>query len=298
MELHQLRYFVAVAHLGNFTRAAEKCFVAQPSLSQQIMKLERELGGPVFDRTGRKVRLTDRGRVFYDKAVEILAAVEVAKRATMEDAGVGQVSVGAIPTVAPYLLPALLKRFVQQCPRAEVKVVENFTEYTVQGCLEGDVDLGLLALPVDDDRLAVEPLFKEELVLAMTAHHRLSRKPRITMQDVSEERFVLLSEMHCLGQQVVSFCKQRSCQPSVSCHSAQLLTVQELVALGHGVSLIPQMAVDADKSQRRKYRSLAGEKPTRTIAMIWRKDRSRSPLVQRLIETVRTHAAGRRRVCQ
>jgi LysR family transcriptional regulator, hydrogen peroxide-inducible genes activator len=296
MELHQLRYFVAVAHLGNFTRAAEKCLVAQPSLSQQIIKLERELGGPVFDRTGRKVRLTDRGRVFYDKAVDILAAVEVAKRATMEDAGAGHVSVGAIPTVAPYLLPGLLKRFVQQFPRAEVKVIENLTEYTVQGCLEGDVDLGLLALPVDDDRLAVEPLFTEELVLAMAAQHRLCRKPRVTMADLSEERFVLLSEMHCLGQQVVSFCKQQSCQPSVSCHSAQLLTVQELVALGHGVSLIPQMAVDADKSQRRKYRSLAGEKPTRTIAMIWRKDRSRSPLVERLSQIVRTHAAARQRV--
>jgi LysR family transcriptional regulator, hydrogen peroxide-inducible genes activator len=284
MELHQLRYFVAVAHLGNFTRAAAKCFVAQPSLSQQIIKLERELGGPVFDRSGRKIRLTDRGRAFYDRAVEILAAVDGAKRAMSEESGHGRISVGAIPTVAPYLLPPLLKRFVREYPKAEVSIIENLTKYTIRACLEGDIDVGLLALPIDDERLVVEPLFTEELLLTMAADHPLAAKRRITMQDISAERFVLLSEAHCLGVQVVSFCKQQSCQPAVSCQSAQLLTVQELVALGQGISLIPQMAVDADKSQRRKYRALSGDKPRRTIALIWRKDRSQTLLVKRFIE--------------
>src|ERR1700722_13051210 len=102
MELHQLRYFVAVAHLGNFTRAAEKCFVAQPSLSQQIIKLERELGGPVFGRSGRKARLTDRGRTFYDRAIDIIAAVDAAKEALSHQGGRGQVCIGAIPTIAPF----------------------------------------------------------------------------------------------------------------------------------------------------------------------------------------------------
>jgi LysR family transcriptional regulator, hydrogen peroxide-inducible genes activator len=296
MELHQLRYFVAVAQLENFTRAAEKCFVAQPSLSQQIIKLERELGGPVFDRTARKVRLTDRGRTLYDRAVEILASVDQAKRAVSEEGGAGHVSVGAIPTVAPYFLPPLLKQFVRQFPRAEVKVFENLTEYTIQSCLDGEVDVGLLALPVLDERLSVEPLFTEELLLTMAPGHPLAKKRRIVMEDISHEKFVLLSETHCLGEQVMRFCNQQSCQPVVSCHSAQLLTVQELVALGHGVSLIPRMAVDADKSQRRKYRSLAENKPTRTIALIWRKERAQSPLIKRFIETVRksaTHSNGK-----
>src|ERR1700690_682221 len=112
MELQQLRYFVAVAQLANFTRAAQKCFVAQPSLSQQIIKLEREFGGPLFDRTGRKVRLPDRGRALFDRAIGVLAAVDGAKRAMSEEGDAGQISVGAIPTVAPYLLPPLLKRFL------------------------------------------------------------------------------------------------------------------------------------------------------------------------------------------
>jgi LysR family transcriptional regulator, hydrogen peroxide-inducible genes activator len=289
MELHQLRYFVAVAQLENFTRAAQKCFVAQPSLSQQIIKLEREFGGPLFDRTGRKVRLTDRGRTLFDRAIEILAAVDGAKRAMSEEGDAGQIAVGAIPTVAPYLLPPLLKRFLTDYPKTEVTVFENLTEYTIQSCLEGEIDVGVLALPVADDQLAIEPLFTEELLLATTVGHPLAARRKVTMQDVSLERFVLLSETHCLGQQVLSFCKGESCQPAVSCRSAQLLTVQELVSLGHGVSLIPQMAVSADRSQRTKYRSLTGQKPMRTIAMIWRKNRYQSPAVERFIETLRTH---------
>jgi LysR family transcriptional regulator, hydrogen peroxide-inducible genes activator len=291
MELHQLRYFVAVAQLENFTRAAQKCFVAQPSLSQQIIKLEREFGGPLFDRTGRKVRLTDRGRTLFDRAIEILSAVDGAKRAMSEGGDAGQISVGAIPTVAPYLLPPLLKRFLGDYPKTEVTVLENFTEYTIQACLEGEIDVGVLALPVTDEQLAVEPLMTEELLLAMAVGHPLASRRRVTMQDVSLERFVLLSETHCLGQQVLSFCKGQSCQPAISCRSAQLLTVQELVALGHGVSLIPQMAVKADHSQHTKYRSLAGEKPERTIAMIWRKNRYHSPAVERFIATLRDYAA-------
>lgn len=288
MELQQLRYFVAVAHLGNFTRAAEKCYVAQPSLSQQIIKLERELGGPILDRTGRKVRLTDRGRALYERAVEILAAVDNAKRAMAEDDGTGQVRVGAIPTVAPYLLPTLLKRFLHQFPKAEVTVFENVTRYTIQACLEGELDLGLLALPVSDERLVVEPILTEELLLAMQTGHPLSRSRSVRMTDIANERFILLSEAHCLGEQIISFCKQQSCVPAVSCQSAQLLTVQELVALGHGVSLIPRMAVDADKSQRRHYRSLTGERPKRTIAMIWRRDRAQTLLVRQFVETLRS----------
>jgi LysR family hydrogen peroxide-inducible transcriptional activator len=294
MELHQLRYFVAVAQLENFTRAAQKCFVAQPSLSQQVIKLERECGGPLFDRSGRKVRLTDRGRTLFDRAIEILAAVEGAKRAITEDGDAGQVTVGAIPTIAPYLLPPLLKRFLRDYPKTELTVSENLTEYTIQACLEGDVDVGVLALPISEDQLEIEPLLTEELLLAMAAGHPLATRRRVSMQDVSLERFVLLSETHCLGRQVVSFCKDQSCQPAISCRSAQLLTVQELVAAGNGVSLIPQMAVNADHSQHTKYRSLTGEKPTRTIAMIWRKNRYHGPAVERFIAALRDYAANGR----
>lgn len=289
MELHQLQYFVTVADQGNFTRAAEKCLVAQPSLSQQIIKLEKELGQPLFDRLGRKVRLTDAGRTLYDRAVSILAAVDDAKRHVSEkvDSGVGQINVGVIPTVAPYLLPPLLNRFLRQFPQAEVIVHENLTEHTIKGCLDGKLDVGILALPVEKGHLVVEPLFTEELLLVMAANHPLTKKKRVTMTDVGKEPFVLLSETHCLGEQVVGFCKQQSCLPVISCHTAQLLTVQELVALGHGISLIPEMAAEVDRSKRRNYRSLSGAKPTRTIAAIWHKHRYESPLAGQFITMLR-----------
>src|SRR5215831_6027544 len=158
MELHQLRYFVAVADLKHFTRAAEKCLVAQPSLSQQIINLEKELGRPLFERLGRKVRMTDAGRSLYEQAVAILAAVDEAKRRVSGAAepGRGKVNVGAIPTVAPYLLPPLLRQFARRFPLSEVAVHEDLTEHTVKGCLEGELDVGGAALPLASDLLHVE----------------------------------------------------------------------------------------------------------------------------------------------
>jgi LysR family hydrogen peroxide-inducible transcriptional activator len=291
MELHQLRYFVAVAEMGNFTRAAERCLVSQPSLSQQIATLERNLGRMLIERLGRTARLTDAGRALYPQAVAVLAAVEEARRRVNEaaDPATGRLAVGAIPTVAPYLLPPVLRRFLRRFPRADVTVSEDLTASTVAACLTGELDVGIVALPIHDDHLHVEPLASEELLLAAPPGHALLRKRAVTVEDVSGEPFVLLSEMHCLGEYVISFCKQQGCQPAVSCRSAQLLTVQELVAQGHGVSLIPAMASEVDRGRRCRYRHLAGRRPARTLALVWHKHRFRGSLVVSFLETIREH---------
>jgi LysR family hydrogen peroxide-inducible transcriptional activator len=289
MELHQLRYFVAVAELGHFTRAAERCLVAQPSLSQQIGKLEKELGKPLFDRLGRVVRLTDAGRTLYDQAVSILASVEEAKRQVADASGDhgGVVSVGAIPTVAPFLLPAVASAFQRRYRRSRCIIFEDLTAHVIENCLRGELDVGVLALPVSDPRLHVEPLFEEELLLALPAGHPLTRKRKVTTDDLTGQAFILLSEMHCLGEQIVSFCNQESCSPFMVCRSAQLLTVQELVSVGHGVSLLPAMACEADRRSGRVYRRLSGPAPSRTLAMIWHKQRYQQPPVRRFIEMMR-----------
>jgi LysR family hydrogen peroxide-inducible transcriptional activator len=287
MELHQLQYFVKVAELGSFTRAAEQCFVSQPSLSQQIIKLEKELRQPLFERLGRKVLLTDAGRALYQQARQILGAVEEARHLCDGASGHGKVVVGAIPTVAPYLLPPLLKQFAHDYPAAEVIVREDVTERTVEGCLAGELDVALLALPVADQMLEVEPLFEEELFLALPPGHPFVRKKRITVDDLRGEPFILLNEAHCLGEQMVSFCRSNGFQPVMRCRSAQLLTVQELVGLGQGVSLIPAMARQMDHTGDRVYRSLAPPRPTRTLAAVWHRHRVQSPLVQRFIEITR-----------
>jgi LysR family hydrogen peroxide-inducible transcriptional activator len=289
MELHQLRYFVAVAELGHFTRAAERCLVAQPSLSQQIGKLEAELGKPLFDRLGRVVRLTDAGRTLYEQAVTILASVEEAKRQVADGAGeqAGVVSVGAIPTVAPFLLPGVASAFQLRWRGSRCIIFEDLTAHVIENCLRGELDVGVLALPVSDPRLHVEPLFEEELLLALPAGHPLTRKRKVTTDDLNGQPFILLSEMHCLGQQIVSFCNQESCSPFMVCRSAQLLTVQELVSVGHGVSLLPAMACAHDRHSRRVYRRLSGAAPTRTLGMIWHKQRYQQPPVRRFVEMMR-----------
>src|SRR5579871_1595634 len=175
MELHQLKYLVAVADQGSFTKAAQQCLVAQPSLSQQIIKLERELGQLLLERLGRRVRLTDAGQLFYEQAMAILAAVDRVKEEVVELAGErgGTVTIGAIPTVAPYLLPEQAQRFQRSYPKARVVIQEDFTEHTIASCVRGDLDVGILALPIPDVPLHVEPLFEEELLLALPAQHPL-----------------------------------------------------------------------------------------------------------------------------
>jgi len=289
MELHQLRYFTAVAELGSFTRAAERCFVSQPSLSQQIIKLEKSLGKPLFERLRNKVRLTEAGEVFYERAVRILRAVDEAQASLDEstDWTAGDVTVGAILTVAPYVLPDVVAEMRRQFAKAHVAVRENFTSGVVRDVLAGDVDIGLVALPVDDPRLIVEPLFGEELLLALPAGHPLQAKPSLSLADVTGEPFVLLDEMHCLGEQILTFCRRHDCLPAVSCKAAQLLTVQELVAQGQGVSLVPEMAARRDRHTARVYRSLGDNAPRRTLAMIRHRDREHRQLVNHTARVIR-----------
>lgn len=289
MEMHQLRYFVKIAEFQNFTRAAESCHVSQPSLSQQISKLERELGHPLFERLTRKVVLTDSGKILYEHATQILSLVEAAEVRIHDAAeiGRGRVTVSAIPTIAPYLLPRILDQFTKQYPKAYIEVNEDVTEESIRKCLAGDIDVMLLARPFDDDNLRVEPLFSEELLVVLGRDHPLAEKKELLLEDVETEQFVLLNEAHCLSDNILSFCNQRSFVPTVSCRGSQLATIQELVSLGRGISLIPKMAKDLDQSESRQYRSLAKNPPQRDIVMAWNKNRFQNQLSKNLMEVIR-----------
>lgn len=285
MELHQLRYFVAVAQVGNFSRAAAICHVSQPSLSQQIQKLERGLKQRLLHRLGKRAVLTDAGKLLFDQAVRILGSVDNVQRQLKEFdpmAG-GQFAVGAIPTIAPYILPGALKTFSKQYPAVELIIHEDVTAHLVSAAVAGDLDLAVLALPIPDERLTCETLLTEPLLLALPEHHRLARSKRITLEDMQEERFIVLDEMHCLGDQVLAICRAKSCK-RIACRSSQLSTVQTLIALGQGVSLLPAMAVAADRSRRIRYRHLSGAEPTRTIVAAWNRQRYHSPTAERFLE--------------
>ncbi|MEZ5949539.1 MAG: LysR family transcriptional regulator [Planctomycetaceae bacterium] len=287
MELDQLRYFLSVAEHQNFTRAAEGLGISQPALSRSIQKLEEELGQPVFERKTRSVSLTDAGTLLQARAQQVLTILEDTKAEITDDGHSGRVRVGAIPTIAPYFLPEVLQQFSREFPRATLVVQENTTDNLLKSCTQGEIDLAILAVPVPARYLEVEELFEEELLLVLPPDHPLVDKDKIRLQDVEPYPFVLLDEAHCLSDNIVSFCRQRSFHPVAVERASQLAMVQELVSLSHGVSMIPAMARQLDLSNRRVYRSFTGKKPTRTIAVVWNPYRFQSRLIKAFRERLR-----------
>jgi len=287
MELQQLRSFLKIAEYRSFTRAAKECGVSQPALSQQIARLEGELGRPVFERQGRQVCLTEAGELLKRRAEQIVALADDTTKLLCDDGETGKVVVSAIPTIAPYLLPGLLRAFHERHPRAHVEVNEEVTESILKRCSMGEIDVGILALPAERAYLEFEHLFEEELILVLPTGHPLIRRPSIRLEDLQDEPFVLLDEAHCLSGHIRSFCHRRVFQPVATGRTHQLSTVQELVALDHGISLIPEMARRVDSSDRRVYRSLSGKRPTRTIAVCWNPDRYQSRLAKRFLDALR-----------
>ena len=294
MEIHQIRYVVAVAQTGNFSRAAEKCNVSQPSLSQQIIKLEDELGERLFDRMKRSTKPTAAGEMFLQRAVRILEEVEHAKRDAADSREMlrGVLTIGVLPTIAPYLLPDALIQFTEKFPGVEVVVQEDTTSRILKLALSYDVDLVLASRPIDDPRLEILELFSEELVLAVPAGHPLALKRTVTTADLEKERLIVMKEGHCLGDQVLRFCDRRELRPNISFRSSQLETIQSLVRAGMGISLIPMMARQPESLSSPVYRRLQAPRPQREIVAVWPKQR---PLVRAACEFLKMIDAGKQR---
>jgi LysR family hydrogen peroxide-inducible transcriptional activator len=184
----------------------------------------------------------------------------------------------------------MIKRLGSVCPRAVVEVFEEVTRSAIARCLDGEVDVIILAGPLENPALHVEHLFRDELLLALPARHILAKKQRVTLSDLASEPFILLDEAHCLTSDVLAFCHQRDFQPRVTCRSSQLYTVQRLVALRQGISLIPRIAVEAAPEKGCVYRPVAGQ-PARSLVLAWNRNRFQSPIVKQLIGTIREVAA-------
>lgn len=287
MDFDQLRYFLRVAERQNFTRAAEDLEISQPALSRSIQKLEEELGQPVFERKARSLSLTDAGTLLKARARQVLTIIDDTKAEITDDGQRGRVRIGAIPTIAPYFLPEVLRQFSHEFPLATLIVQEHTTDALIKSCTQGEIDLAILAMPVPAKYLEVEELFEEELLLVLPPGHPLVNQEKIRLSDVESYPFVLLDEAHCLSENIASFCRQRSFQPVAVERTSQLAMVQELVSLSHGVSMIPEMARQCDQSDRRVYRSFTGRKPTRTVAVVWNPYRFQSRLVKAFCESLR-----------
>ena len=292
MELHQLRYFTAVAETGNFTRAAERNFVAQPSLSQQIMKLEGELGHKLFHRLGRKAVLTEAGAVFLERAQRILYEVDDAAKELRDAPSLERtIVVGAIPTLAPFLLPQLLDRAKTAFPYLTVHTLEAFRFDIVSAVVAGELDLALASLPIKDHRLSVEVLFTEPLLLAVGRSHRLATQESVTASDLAEETFVLLGNSSSLTAQIQRFCGDNDFQPKIGYRCAQIATVKSLVGLGFGISILPQVARHGDDRRTLVYRELSGRAPVREVAVVRHLQRYQSRGAEQFLRLIRELSA-------
>jgi len=268
MEIHQLRYFCAVAQHGTFTRAALAEHVAQPSLSQQILKLEDELGAKLFDRMASGVKLTACGRAFLPNARRLLCDLGNAKTEILEMAGKekGEVTVGAIPTIGPYLLPDVLAGFSREHRGIAIKVVEEMTPILLDRLHDGAIDVAVVALPVPGEWIRSVELFQEPMFVVVPAKHRYARRDSIRLNDVKDEPFLLLKEGHCFRQSTITACRRARVTPNVVFESGQFETILAMVSAGAGVSAVPAMAARPVKGCR--YLRIADHRARRRVGAI------------------------------
>ena len=246
MEIHQLRYFVAVAEEGSFSRAAAREHVAQPSLSQQIQKLEAEMDQRLFDRLSRSVVVTEAGKCLLEYARKILVEIAEARRC-LDDLKrdiAGRLTVGAIPTMAPYVLPKLIGKFQTRYPKVDLEILEDTTESLALRLEDGTLDIAIMSTCQQSPTLERHPLGKEPLFVLLPNQHRLAKKKKISWSDLKSEKFLLLHEVHCLSAQVCQLLATHNLRPELALRGAQLTTIAQMVATGMGVSLVPQMMVE------------------------------------------------------
>jgi LysR family hydrogen peroxide-inducible transcriptional activator len=294
MEIHQLEYLVALAEEGSFTKAAERALVAQPSLSQQIAKLEREIGQPLFDRLPRGVVPTEAGHRLLEHARRILVELRDAKRRAGElrDRVAGRLTVAAIPTIAPFLLPGLVKRYSERYLDVELAVVEDVTARLLENVERGEVDVALMSSADPPGGVLLEKVGVEPLLLLAPARHRLARKKAVAWDDLHDEPFLVLHEMHCLAGQVQRFCRPQRLRPTVVVRGAQLTTLAEMVAAGLGVSVVPAMMEAHDAGKQRVYRPFAEAPPERELCLATALMRYRSNAARAFIATVKESLTG------
>ena len=294
MELHQLRYFCAVAEAGSFSRAAEQSHVSQPSLSQQIMKLEDELGARLFDRLGRSVRLTETGQTFLPRARAVLRELEAARGdvAEQKDSVGGTVTIGVIPTVAPYFLPERLTWFSRKFPQVRLTVVEEITPVLLDQVRASRVDLAILALPIRGHEFEAFPLLSERFFAALPADHKFAKRRSLSLKDLRADPFLLLRDGHCFRDNAVAACDRVRVHPQVIFESGQFSSLLSMVGAGMGVSIVPQMAIE--KKSRCRFVRIEDAAAARTIGAVVLRGRSLSRAHHAFLAHLHDSAASRR----
>ncbi len=290
MELHQLRYFLAVAEEGNFTRAAEKCFVSQPSLSAQIIKLEGELGQKLFNRLGRRAELTRAGEFLETRARNILMEVENAERQIKENEEdiSGILNVGVTPSVTPYFIPPIIRMCRERYPNLEVRVQESLRRRLIDDVSSGHIEVAISSYTGDTPTIDAEPILREDLVLAVSKNHRLAtQESKVSIEDFKDEPLVMLGESATLGDKVFDFFDRMNIEPKIVGLCSQVRSVKEMVNLGMGVAILPEMAREEHLPFDIVYRSLVSERMTRLLFALTHSRRYLSPGARVFVDLIR-----------
>ena len=298
MTLTELRYIVAVARERHFGRAAETCFVSQPTLSVAIKKLEDELGVMIFERGGTEVGVTTIGMQIINQAQKVLEASSEIKEIARQghDPLTGPLKVGVIHTVGPYLLPYLMPTHMTNNPNMPLVLQESFTQRLLEMLRQGEIDCAIIAAPVPDSGLDFLSLYEENFILAVPADHHWANLQSIKIDKLKDETMLLLGNGHCFRDQVLEACPEMSPFSSSidgiqrSFEGSSLETIRHMVASGLGITLLPESALifgDYNKRQD-KIRYIAIEKPTpsREIVLVWRKSYTRRVAITALAESI------------
>lgn len=281
MELRQLHYALAIAKELNFSRAAEKLHIAQPSLSQQLAKLEKEIGVQLFSRSTNSVELTHAGKVFMEKAQTIVDTVEMLKR-EMDDISQmrkGKLIVGSLPMTGSHILPLVLPVFQSRYPDIEIQLIEDTTRNLEALTAAGETDISLLSLPLTEASLVHVPLIEEEICLALPPAHPLAARANpetaaIEIAALAEEPFIVLKKGQGFRQIAVDLCRKAGFEPRIVFESSNIETVQSLVAAGMGIAFVPQMVTrNAGAPNSPVYVRLAAPRPTRLLVVAYRHGR-------------------------
>jgi len=272
--LRQLRYLTALAQHRHFGRAAEACAVTQPALSMQIRDLERQLGVELVERRPGDVVLTDLGAEVVARAERVLVATRDLQDFARHRGRVlcGQLHLGIIPSLAPYVLPSILPALRRRFPELRIELRETQTKVLIDELTRGALDAVMLALPVPEPDLETLRLFDDAFLLAVPAADPRSASARVSPRDIDQSRLILLEEGHCLRDQALAFCASAHRDDALGLGATSLATVMQMVANGYGITLVPRVAVDVEvRDERVKLLRFAAPEPGRTIGLAWRR---------------------------
>ena len=294
MTLTELRYVVAVARERHFGRAAEACFVSQPTLSVAIKKLEEELDVKLFERGASEVSVTPLGEEIVRQAqsvIEQAAAIkEIAKRG--KDPLSGPLRLGIIYTIGPYLLPMFVRQMIEHVPQMPLVLQENFTVKLLEMLRTGELDAAIMAEPFPDTGLAVAPLYDEPFMIAVPAHHALARRKSVPAEELKHETMLLLGTGHCFRDHVLEVCPEYARFSSdaegirKSFEGSSLETIKHMVASGMGITVVPQLSVPPEAQPHVVYLPFAKPVPTRRVVLTWRRSFTRYEAIAALRNAV------------